>query len=397
MQSCCFDHSHLEKIHRIIESFIWAGKRPKIKYNQLISSYEQGGLCAPDVVSQYKAIQLTQYLRASRSEHSIKYCQNEINTFKGPIFDTIKELILGALSDATLSIIDDSFNQAAFEFLLACPYQYFINTNNKSSLISLNKKLGTNKVCDVFNEICFPRFDNNKLDRLILTQNFLSKILIEKYANYQCKLFINDYINDWYLGGNSITKIENLTSGKIKKRLVQFKSIKISPDDIANKFFIERPLQSANNPFINLHKNNRSIRHKVAKFKMLHNCIYLNNRLFRIGLKESSSCDACDAKDGLRHRLVECCHTIAIWDELNILSTRLFNSPLEISFADCFFGIQHKIKTTFIVKLFEFIVIKLIKHTDNLKPNLKLIIKEFLVVERKLGYEMNDIESDVET
>ena len=37
---------------KIIRDFIWAGRKPKLKWKTLINSYSDGGLQAPDIACQ---------------------------------------------------------------------------------------------------------------------------------------------------------------------------------------------------------------------------------------------------------------------------------------------------------------------------------------------------------
>ena len=48
----------LNKTQQILNKFIWGGKPAKVKHTSLINDYSEGGLRAPDVVCQYKALKM---------------------------------------------------------------------------------------------------------------------------------------------------------------------------------------------------------------------------------------------------------------------------------------------------------------------------------------------------
>ena len=45
----------MSKVKNVITDFIWNGKKPKIKYDTLIGSYDKGGINLPDFESSIKA------------------------------------------------------------------------------------------------------------------------------------------------------------------------------------------------------------------------------------------------------------------------------------------------------------------------------------------------------
>lgn len=62
-----FLHSHLNKLQAMLISFIWNGKRPRIKCSTLCSPTSARGMGAPDISAYFKATILHQTLVENRS------------------------------------------------------------------------------------------------------------------------------------------------------------------------------------------------------------------------------------------------------------------------------------------------------------------------------------------
>lgn len=58
-----FSNAPINNITASIKSFLWNGKKAKIKYNTVIDDYLMGGLKVPDFESQLKAFQIKQFIR----------------------------------------------------------------------------------------------------------------------------------------------------------------------------------------------------------------------------------------------------------------------------------------------------------------------------------------------
>ena len=74
---------HLRETQKIINKFIWSGKPAKVKHTALINDYDEGGLRAPDVECQYKALKMPWIFRMCKAKDWNAVINTEFNKLGG--------------------------------------------------------------------------------------------------------------------------------------------------------------------------------------------------------------------------------------------------------------------------------------------------------------------------
>jgi hypothetical protein len=60
------------------------------------------------------------------------------------------------------------------------------------------------------------------------------------------------------------------------------------------------------NPFTNINRMTKEVKHQEVQFKILHNIYPSNALLYKWRLKETDKCEHCNEKDDLKHSIFEC-------------------------------------------------------------------------------------------
>ena len=105
------------------------------------------------------------------------------------------------------------------------------------------------------------------------------------------------------------------------------------------------------------------------QYKILHNILYFNNKLFIFGKVCSSLCSFCHlVEESLAHLFCECKHVISLWQQLGLIFKEDLKLP-HLTLQTATFGILTETET---------VTFKLINH-------LLLIFKQFVYTSRETG------------
>ena len=82
---------------------------------------------------------------------------------------------------------------------------------------------------------------------------------------------------------------------------------------------------------------------KAFQYKVLHNILYTNKKLFKISFRTDDVCTFCEAEpETLYHILHQCPHSRRFWNDFESYCRRLSNQQVRLSLQNVTFGIISK-------------------------------------------------------
>ena len=333
----------LNLIENTHKNFIWSNKRAKIKHTTLISDYSKGGLKDIDVASKFKSLRLNWLKRLyddnyhpwkniplhflnEAAVNSVLFLPNLDIPFKNieniPEFyqNVIKYWIEISRSEPLTSsmILSESLW-----------FNYFIKIGNKSISPSFLKANNSIFLSDIF--------DNN--GKFITLEQFREKFTIDcsvfKWIQLKQSIPVR-WIN---LLKNSHTNLDicdfNIHLNK-KARIISLK--KLDSREF-NSFFVDKLYQVPTSQryfeqkfgqiaiwdkiYLLPRIITKDTYMQIFQYKILHNILFLNARLFRMHIVDSPACSMCqNVEETTIHIFGECPVTQNIWDQ-----TKNFFSP----------------------------------------------------------------------
>ena len=326
--------STLEMIHK---NFIWDNKRAKIKHITLIGNYAEGGLKDIDIKTKIDALHLSWVNRLY---------DGNFHPWK-----LIPTFLFKKLSQCSSTIFYPNFDVNSSHFL-SFPVFYkniiakWISFSRSepitvSSILSesiwhnCNIRIGNCVIRPAFFNMNQPLFFSNLFDA---NGNFIS------WAHFRDKYSINNKLYFRWLQLKSClprswvntisTNLRNfynlcnfephvnfnariITLDKLKSRAIY--------DRLISKMFSPSTSQAYYNNIFDVSESWSKIYltprfstidtfSRVFQFKILHNILYLNDRLFRMGLVDSPLCSLCNSyPESIDHLFCSCPITKSLW------------------------------------------------------------------------------------
>jgi len=354
-------HSYLKKVEDEIVKFLWNGKKPKIKYKTLIGDLDQGGIRLPDIES---------ILQANRACWAIKLMNSEgyWKCFTNMYFEKIGGItILGENFDASLLTKAAHFPNFYLEILKAWTgvsetkiltsddisrqsiwFNKFINLNIEFVTIRSLFNKGIRLIHQVWEVGEKPNWNKIKQkgwsDKDYLTWR---SIIDAIPADWKAKLreksqSTNSEVN--LIKCVSISE-KRIPLHKVNSKMFYWKLIKRKVKKPTSQIYISAKLGDAGidwtSVYSRLYKSTIDTKLRAFQFKILNNCLYLNQKLYMFKLVDSPKCNFCfNQNETIEHLFVECCETKTFYLKCkNWLKLTQVNLP-ELNFKNALLGYE---------------------------------------------------------
>ena len=339
----------IDDLNHIQKEFLWNGK-PKIKHSTIVSSYANGGYNSVDVESKIHAIRISWIKRLLEPDfHQWKLIPNVIYQNIGGLSVFHSNLSLSKSSSIYTKVIP------TFYANLLQSWQKVCNTEPESADDICSQSIWNNRFIlvkgqPIFNSVFYQKgivtiydlLDEN--GRLNTWQEIKTKFSLPRgsYIYYYgiVKVIPNDWKNTIQIQnisqtkdqctlnfsriGNLKTPLQKSTVKSIYTLLItsfqttptaQCKLSALLRDDAIDwKLVYELPRKVTIESYM-----------RVFQYKILHNILFLNNRLFKINYADSPLCSLCkEVNETVVHLFCECRITVQIWTEVKLwLSNRI--------------------------------------------------------------------------
>ena len=330
----------IDKLENIQKTFLWDGKRPKIKHTTLIGSYEKGGLNGVDIKSRLCALQLSWIRRLfDNNDHAWKLIPNYLikkhfgnKEFFFPNCDVkIPDELPLFYRNMILLWCKVSYCKpvtATCVYTQRVWHNIFIQINNTSIFYKQFAHKGVFFVKDFYNgngelqtwEEFRQHYDC--LENMYFTwRQIVGSIPVswKQMINNDKGNTIHSGIYDQHL----IRVTRQLTIAKMTSK--EFYNIMIA--NVFVKPTSERTLTN----LLNIDNINWSKIYTLSgeitldtysrmfMFKLNHNILYLNKSLTRMGILNNSLCSFCNISDETPlHLFYECNNSTQIWSEMQL-------------------------------------------------------------------------------
>ena len=347
----------LHEAQTIINKFVWKDSPPRVKHSSLIASYDNGGLKAPDIVSQYKALRLAWLARISNSK---PWCSIAITFFdKYGGLDFLKHCNY----DGNSLYLLPTFYKNMMIFLKEMypnPDSYKIIWNNKEILIegkSIFWKTWQNRGIIFIQDLLDS---NNKILSLsdlhqkfgisndIMKYNSLISAIVDArrhnimYSSIKYNSDVIDFERNIFLSFND-TNIP-FHCGRSKLYYSEFvKHLSKEPTSIAywqnntgvptKVFFQSLSLARA---------SCKEVRLVEFQYKIIHDFVNVNQKLLIWGLIDSPKCVNCENEDSIIHYLFRCEAVKRFIKQSIDYINRHTESKITYSEYEYFFGVRDK-------------------------------------------------------
>ncbi len=312
------------EIEKILFDFIWFKKQGKksihlISKEKLKMDYIMGGLKAPDVELMSITLQIKHLMRVHRINHSygdlIRNKQNGVLRRQNFRLTGLSEFIdtsIGNLNNLISNVWknvrsktdeDEKINRINYEYLANLDIEFWLESTLKSTVvnrlvINYAKKLKSKGVATLF--------------EMFKAESEQQRICLEFKSIYRacgslavakCKERTRVALEVLYFPVNSARFVqwESTTTTDIKNAITGREVDVDEHEESSMKF-----------------KNYRKItgmKSRQNQYKILHNKIFTNERLFKFKLIESEMCNYCENSiENLRHVLYDCERAKIIWD-----------------------------------------------------------------------------------
>jgi hypothetical protein len=137
-----------------------------------------------------------------------------------------------------------------------------------------------------------------------------------------------------------------------------------------------------------------SVAHRNSVLRALHGDIFVNERLFRFGLKNEPFCERCGEIDTLHHRLEDCRKVISLLEELGTITNPLGNTIQRQNsdgLGKLFANFRDLDLTTLTLHAETLRVICSNSNIDNPRNTIKRIIDKIFIMEKSDGIK-NDLQ-----
>ena len=376
----------LETIHR---DFIWDKKRPNVKHLTLISDYCHGGLKDVDIPSKFKSLHLSWVNRLfDNNFHPWK--QIPLYFFK-QFFKTSNLFCPNLLVPESLLKNVPVFYRNIIKFwqdISQCPpknramiyseslcFNNFIKIGNKPiapSFFDANgpfyvSHLFTDNGCFISWELASTKFGLRNYFKWIQIVNAIPndwKTIVRNSAPPSTTLFIGQHLNQ----GEKVFPLDSISSKFYYSIFIDI----ISKKPTSEKYFSRHfgPELKWDKIYTLPYSVTVDTATRFFQFKISHNIMFLNARLFHIGHVSDPLCSLCNLEnETLVHFFCECSITVNLWDELKEFFSPIFDlgplTPLSALFGFFIDNDKYHIIRNHILLLFKSCIYKNRMETLN--------------------------------
>ena len=342
LQMCEITDRDITNIERIVFKFLWNKKwlgnqaPDRIKRSTLKLDYDKGGLRVPDISVLNKALKTKQFIRASISNHPIKWIQiwcledigyPELHKLEYRNFCVTDPVI--KLYQKTVTQITDTVRSSSAVFGSEDTVASVIASTDVFEYLSRKKLLlvrqcfvrlamsGIESFRDLYNEYIFPRSDEFGN----LARDIVGFLPVSWVRWMQMSEHVNSEINYSSFFVAPRLKLVNITKVTVK----QIKSVILESVETPTYAYEQKlDLNTGNithNPFTQLRKFIKVPRDRFFKYRILHGDVFCNERRFRFRMSDSPLCEFCGEVETVKHLVWSCQRSQECWDFLNLLTS----------------------------------------------------------------------------
>ena len=383
-------NSIVDELKKIQKKFIWKGKAPKIKHSTICRDYCNGGLKNVDISSKIISIQCSWlsklfdnnfqqwkivplYLISKTFGKKFKFHPSldfEINILKHfPIY--YQNIFL--LWMKKFSGFSESPSCILSQYIW---HNKYIKINNLPIYFNSFSEKNINFVCQFFHSDGKVKTWNEFKHEFNLNEKLFFKwvqithaiprswnqIIKGNQLGWNCK-----FLDHHLIKSNTIVCIEKLKANTLYLMLIA----KLNETPTSQTYFVNK----FNDPnldwkfiYILPRRITLDCYARAFQYKILHNALFLNKKLFIFGKTNTAFCSFCNLFDEtIVHLFCECGKTKALWNELKISFASNFQLH-DLSPQAAYFGFLQS------------------DNTNTLQNNLLLIFKLHIYKSRKQGY-----------
>ena len=367
----------IEKIH---SDFIWDNKRPNIKHSTLIGDYDKGGLKDVDIRSKFKSLHLSWVNRL--------YDDNDHPWKQIPLYFIDNASSSTSVFHPNLNLSTCSNEIPSFYRSIIKYWEEVSHVCPKTPTMVMSESLWYNSYIKIDGKPISPSFCCSN-QSIFLYDLFESNGKFISYAEAVLKLnnlnafkwiqIKNAIPSNWkvLLKDTNVSRENCCLDRHINKNDTTV-PIKLLGSKDFYEFFVSRLLDVPtsqkyfNNLFgviLNWDKIytlprilTRDSYMQIFQYKLLHNALFLNARLFHLGHSLSAMCSLCDNfSESPVHLFCECAVTRNLWYELSLfLSPHLVLDPLtpQSALVGIFNDCEDNLIKNHILLLFKFCIYK---------------------------------------
>jgi len=328
----------------------------KIKREIMKSTFEKGGLNAPDINNINKSIKYKNFRKhISNDSHMLHiiYSNHKANlslshtnylagtitqTYVGTAIETHRQI--GNLLHRDIKLMsneEDGIHKNYFAYIQNTEIcnSPFTNVNQQAMLARL-LTYNIRTFNDVYKEKVNSRFPQLFLDihQIFNTYPIEWRRLITKTNRSH-----NILDNEIPIGLNKWQRIDNLNIKQINKYLITNTEIENVKEYLIKRQRInqnERHLTlNSKNPFIELNKTTSDMKIRNIQFKILHNIYPTMKHLYIWKIKETPNCTHCGIEETLKHAIFECPIASNCWLKFKNICGNLIG---DLEYQDILFG-----------------------------------------------------------
>ena len=341
----------LKQLNQLLFKFLWKGT-DKVRRVSVINEYREGGLKMIDLETMVKSLRLAWLKRIFNGYDGTwkRYLKHHLKSVGGLFF-------INCNYDVNDYIISSQF----YRELLLWWTQFretFASENNWQRVIWNNKEIRIDKKPVYYknfhesgivyvNDLLFNLSSNDSFSYFAKT---ISKINILQWAGLRHS--IPDFLKGVYSSPLSTTpsflihnNIFDVTKKKSKDYYLLLVTEKTQPPNITHKWKSDFNLSDDNlrEFFLLPHSVALESYVKAFQYKVLHNILYTNKKLFKIGFRTDDVCTFCEAEqETLYHILYQCSYSRRFWNDFESYWYLLTNQQVRLSLQNVIFGIISK-------------------------------------------------------
>ena len=348
----------LQQVDKMCFDFIWGGHRKaKIARRVLIQDYADGGLKAPDIYAMYHTWKHSWLIRLLRMQNCkwknlvIKECEK---------LGGLDYLVQCNFQANSLSVPINAF---VHEMLKSYERIHGIEITEKSNPNTiLNQTINNNRYLKIQQKCFFWRnIADGNIDRIgdwvhsagIFYPFQVLKTRCQKLTWFQYCQLISVIPKEWIRmlkkQGTVMSKIEEISpAGSLPKNCI--KSIMITKQKVkpAGRKKWEKDILGEmeegfwNKEYTAARKTGLEIRLQVMQYKLLHQTIAHNKKLYKCKLVDSPNCPYCQKEQTIYHMFFECAKVKDLWEKLKQEYIRIEKRNIEIDIKFCIFLTGYK-------------------------------------------------------
>ncbi|RUA06576.1 MAG: hypothetical protein DSY43_01730, partial [Gammaproteobacteria bacterium] len=371
-----FPHSYVKKVKDEILKFLWNGKKSKVKYTTLIGEFNQGGIRLPDFESIIKANRASWAIKlmntmdgywksfAKMHFHSIGGINILGENFDSSILTTLHnfpkfytEILEGwtEVSSTIVLSVDDILRQPIW-------FNKYIKLNTDVAMIRKLIEKGIKLIHHVWEQGNLPNWNSIKIKGWMDSEYLIWRSIIDAIPaewRVQLKLGIDQSSNldisvKYMEISNKLTPVNKVNAKMIYWKLTKRKFKKAtSQRSIAEKLG-ETDIEWSS-VYSRIYQSTIDTKLRAFQYKILNNCLYLNQKLFLFKLVESPNCTFCFHHiESIEHFFLECLETRNFYIKCRIWLKSLHVNLPDLNFKNVLLGYDGNNFEIFLFLLFKF-------------------------------------------